>query len=222
MANVLFTIQSITRTRSEWSPLENICKATNLELLKDNILVTLSADIVLFLTMLIGLLSKHLYERSAYGLGHLLWKQGLIWFFIATISEVLPAVFFCLNLNNAFNYMFMTPSVITLTIAATRIHRSLTEFATSSCSNQSLHIFNNGHSSLSSGSHRPRAVPVPLSHIGVTVNKTYEMDQMNNQVSFVDTEGQLSNNFAVPECDVEVENSAEIHSQDLTDMFKAV
>ena len=62
----------------------------------------------------------------------------------------------------------------------------------------------------------------PLSHIGVTVHKTYEMDRMNHQVSFVDTEGQLSNNFSVPERGVEVENSAEIHSRDLTDMFKAV
>lgn len=61
--------------------------------------------------MLVGLLSKHLYERSAYGLGRLLWKQvrvlalyadsgvdmlpirkGLIWFFIATVAEVLPTV----------------------------------------------------------------------------------------------------------------------------------
>jgi len=201
---------------------ENICKATDLHVLKANILVNLATDIILLLTMLVGLLSKHLYERSVFGLGRLLWKQGLIWFFIATIAELLPAVLFCINLNTAFNYMFLTPSVVALTIAATRIHRSLTEFAASACNNLNFspHIFNSGHTS--SISNRPPAYPAPSSHMEVTVQKTYEMDQMNHHVSFIDTEGQLRNNLVVPECDVQVENSAEIHSQDLTDVSKTV
>lgn len=49
--------------------------ATDLHLLRLNLIVALSTDIVLLFTMLAGLLSKHLYERSAYGLGRLLWKQ---------------------------------------------------------------------------------------------------------------------------------------------------
>jgi hypothetical protein len=139
--------------------------------------------------------------------------------------------------------MFLTPSVVTLTIAATRIHRSLTEFAATAGNNVNLydtiqfrsfllhahggrrccsspHVFNSGHAS--SVSNRPRALQVPLSHMGVTVHKAYEIDQMNHHVSFIDTEGQLRNNVVIPECDVEVENSAEIRSQDLTDMSKTV
>lgn len=46
-----------------------------MDVLKINVLVTLGTDIALLLIMLFGLLSKHLYERSTFGLGRLLWKQ---------------------------------------------------------------------------------------------------------------------------------------------------
>jgi len=55
---------------------------------KLNVIVTFSTDIVLFSLMLIGLLRLGFHERSAFGMGRLLWRQGLIWLLIATLAEV--------------------------------------------------------------------------------------------------------------------------------------
>ena len=79
-----------------------------------NVLVTLVTDISLLLIMIFGLLRLGFHERSAFGLGRLLWKQvgywcfslavvfsaymvvrihkGVIWLLVATIAEVPPAV----------------------------------------------------------------------------------------------------------------------------------
>jgi hypothetical protein len=102
--NIIFTIQSIARIFATWSPLLPICVIVDMDVLKINILVTLCTDIALLLMMLFGLLSKHLYERSTFGLGRHLWKQGLIWFLIATLAEALPAVLLCLNLNRKYRF----------------------------------------------------------------------------------------------------------------------
>jgi len=69
------------------------------------------------------------HERGAFSMGRLLWKQGLIWLFIATASEVPQAVLICLDLNDPLDYLFWVPSLVALSIAATRIHRSLADFA---------------------------------------------------------------------------------------------
>jgi hypothetical protein len=47
----------------------------NLSVIKPKTLVTLASNIILLVIMLIGLRSNHLYERSTYGIGRLLWKQ---------------------------------------------------------------------------------------------------------------------------------------------------
>ena len=68
------------------------CIVLNIQSAKLNILITLVADILLLLIMLIGLLRLRCHEHGAFSTGRLLWKQGLIWLFIATVSEVPPAV----------------------------------------------------------------------------------------------------------------------------------
>jgi hypothetical protein len=87
---------------------------TNLHITELNVLVTLATDISLLLIMFFGLLRLGFHERSAFGLGRLLWKQvgywcfsltvvfsaymvvriykGVIWLLVATIAEVLIAV----------------------------------------------------------------------------------------------------------------------------------
>ena len=47
--------------------------------MKFNILVSLGTDIILLLTMFIGLLRLRFHERSAFGLGRLVWKQVGYW-----------------------------------------------------------------------------------------------------------------------------------------------
>ena len=74
---------------------------------KDNIIVTLATDVVLLLTMLVGLLRMgqdgttlglFLWRQAGSSTSRALWSlirlscQGLIWLLMATISEVPPAV----------------------------------------------------------------------------------------------------------------------------------
>jgi len=54
-----------------------------------------------------------------------------VWFILATVAEVPPAVLIILNLNGPLNLICQLPAVITMTIAATRMYRSLTNFSTS-------------------------------------------------------------------------------------------
>jgi hypothetical protein len=113
----------------------------NLHISELNVLVTLATDVILLLIMFFGLLRLGFHDHSTFGLGRLLWKQvgywcfslavvfsaymvthihkGVIWLFVATIAEVVPAVsgltrvpllfvyrdtmpqvFLCLNLNS--------------------------------------------------------------------------------------------------------------------------
>ncbi|KAI0282823.1 hypothetical protein BGY98DRAFT_1094143 [Russula aff. rugulosa BPL654] len=123
--NVVLLIQGIVRIRVVRDPLltASVCVVVNRHIPEFNVFCTLATDIILLLIMSFGLFRLGFHERSATGLGHFLWKQGLIWLLIATIVEVLPAVFISLNLNDSFNYMFLPPSMITISIAATRIYR---------------------------------------------------------------------------------------------------
>ncbi|KAN0125627.1 hypothetical protein V8E52_000834 [Russula decolorans] len=90
---------------------------------------SVATDVILLLIMFFGLLRLGFHERGVFGLGRLLWKQGVIWVLVATIAEVIPAVFLCVNLNYPINYMFLPPSMVSISIAATRIHRCLVDYA---------------------------------------------------------------------------------------------
>ncbi|KAI0000899.1 hypothetical protein BJV77DRAFT_971496 [Russula vinacea] len=149
--NVVFTIQSIIH--SAWVPSGSACAIDNMDVLKINVLT--------------------------FGLGRLLWKQGLIWFSIATLAEALPAV-------KPLDSMFLDPSVVAISIAATRIHRSLTDFAATACHNLP-HILDSVRNT--SGADGAHASPIPLNHIEVAVHKTYEIAQRSHHVSFVAAEG---------------------------------
>jgi len=95
---------------------------------KVSIITMFITDFILLVVMLVGLLRMGVLGPDTFALGSLLWKQGLIWLLLATTVEVLPVVFISLNLNDAFNEMFLMPSLVTMSIAATRMYRSLTDF----------------------------------------------------------------------------------------------
>ncbi|KAH9958707.1 hypothetical protein BC827DRAFT_546546 [Russula dissimulans] len=130
VANVSGLIYGIVPLRSEWSPTTNTCLRPNTMDSNLNWIVSLCTDTVLFLTMLLGLLrwSHCKINGNGSSLVQLLWNQGLIWLFLATFAYVLPVVFLSLNLNASFNLIFQTPTLVTLSIAATRMYRSLTDF----------------------------------------------------------------------------------------------
>ena len=55
-------------------PAQSTCVVLNTERSKDNIIATLVSDVVLVLTMLVGLLRLR-KDGTLFGLGKLLWKQ---------------------------------------------------------------------------------------------------------------------------------------------------
>ncbi|KAN0141800.1 hypothetical protein V8E53_000262 [Lactarius tabidus] len=126
-ANVAFLIHYISRVLSTWAPEQSVCVVLNTDIGVKNVITTLVSDVALLLTMLVGLLRLRRHG-TVFALGQLLWKQGLVWLFAATVAEVPPSVFISLNLNGPFNLMFQTPGLVVMSIAATRMHRSLTDF----------------------------------------------------------------------------------------------
>ncbi|KAI0283525.1 hypothetical protein BC826DRAFT_193195 [Russula brevipes] len=125
--NVASLIISATRLRYHWFAPLSVCVPANVHVLKPNLISTLITDIVLLLVMLVGLHRARLDGGGLLSLGEILWKQGIIWLFLATMAEVPPVVLMCLDLNAVFDAMFTLPLVVTLSIAATRIHRSLVD-----------------------------------------------------------------------------------------------
>ncbi|KAF8261251.1 hypothetical protein EI94DRAFT_1833425 [Lactarius quietus] len=150
--NVAFLLHFATGIIATWVPEQSTCAVLNAEGGKKNVIATLVTDVVLLLTMLVGLLRLRVYG-TMFGLGKLLWRQGLIWLFLATTAEVPPAVFIGLNLNGKthvisilstenneldlvgksgpFDLMFQTPALVVMSIVATRMYRSLTDFTDS-------------------------------------------------------------------------------------------
>jgi hypothetical protein len=64
-----------------------------------NTLASLTTDIILLFIMLFGLFGLRFYKSSAFGMGRLLWRQGLIWLLVAFVADIIPTVFIALNLN---------------------------------------------------------------------------------------------------------------------------
>ncbi|KAN0109282.1 hypothetical protein V8E52_009466 [Russula decolorans] len=83
------------------------------------------------LIMLIGLFRLPFGAGDAFGLERVLRNQGLIWLLLAIVCEIPATVFICLDLNEPMNSMFLAPNVVTMTITATRMYRSLMDLGSS-------------------------------------------------------------------------------------------
>jgi len=170
--NIAFLIHNIALVHATWAPTQGVCEVLDTGSSKKTIFAVLASDVVLLLTMLAGLLRLRLHG-STFGLGHFLWRQGLIWLFFATIAEVPPAVFIGLNLNYSFNLMFQTPALIVMTIAATRMHRSLSEFVHSGAVD--TYSTRRGCQCIAKKGLKPIfTVPIPPNQVEEAVHKTPE------------------------------------------------
>jgi len=130
--NVSLVILGITRIRSAWVPGSNICSIPGMQSNIPTVISVLVTDIVLLLIMLIGLLRlRHRDGGQMFDLGQLLLKQGLIWLLLATAVEIPPTIFLFLDLNDPLNDILLIPALITISIATTRMYRSLTDFVCS-------------------------------------------------------------------------------------------
>jgi len=123
--------------------------------------VSLIADFVLLVIMLVGLL--RLRQASRFALWKYLWTQGLIWLALATIAEVPAMVFIWLNLNQIMNLMFLIPEVVIVTIGATRMYRTLSDYTKSyrpNSSNNSPNWFRSVKATPPTSGTMPNAIPM--------------------------------------------------------------
>jgi len=167
LTDVAILIHNITRLRAAWAPTQSVCVVLNSESTKLNVTATLVTDVVLLVIMLVGLLRLRLHGSTMFGLWKVLWSQGLIWLFLATVAELPSAVFVGLNLNGPFNLMFQTPALIGMSIAATRMYRSLADFTQSGASD--TYPSQRGNTA-STDPKRIFTAPVPLDRMEVAVH----------------------------------------------------
>jgi len=168
----------------------------------------LVTDVALLLTMFIGLLRLRNRGGGRFDLGRLLWKQGVIYLFIATIAEIVPVVFLFLDLNSAFDLMFTMPALITLSIAATRIYRALADFSSTNlgkCPDNSQRIDHPVPNV------RMTTIPLPPNWMEVAVHTSHEHWQSSaSQTGHrMLSDGQFGNNLGGPKSYDDVESGAE-------------
>ncbi|KAF8492442.1 hypothetical protein F5888DRAFT_916436 [Russula emetica] len=126
---VAFHINAVVQVRSTWNPLVAECLFITTEKSTLGLTPSFFADLVLILIMLVGLLLLRRHGGGTLGLTPILWKQGVVWLSLAIVSGTPPAVIAVLIKNDEFTDMVLTPGVIAMTIAATRLHRSLVDYA---------------------------------------------------------------------------------------------
>ncbi|KAI0274122.1 hypothetical protein BGY98DRAFT_95053 [Russula aff. rugulosa BPL654] len=149
-SGIAFNINAAVRVRSTWSPLVHNCLSVTTEKSVLGQIPTIFANLVLILIMLVGLLLLRRQGGGMFGLTPILWRQAVIWLSIAMVTGTPPAVIAVLSDGNLFLRsifdncplnsiplrmldqladIMLTPSLITMTIAATRMHRYLVDYA---------------------------------------------------------------------------------------------
>lgn len=210
LTNVAFLIHDITKLRATWVPVPGVCAVLNIESSKNTVILTLVTDVVLCLTMLVGLLRLRQPGTTMVALWNFLWRQGLIWVFLATVVQIVPTVFISLNLNDPFDIMFQTPSLIVMSIAATRMYRSLTDFTSTSGLLDSTQT-RSGRTTTSEPK-RISTAPIPLDRIGmeVAVHRSYEEDYPpvhgDRYSSYVSTDSHSQDKPPALDADNDLEN----------------
>jgi hypothetical protein len=124
LTNVAFLIHGMTLGESVWVPTENACFVEDSQKAKINVLASAVTDLILLLTMLVGVLRL----ESGSSMWRMLYRQGVVWILLATVGLIPPTIFLWLNLNEPMNLMFQTPAMVVITISATRLYRSLVTY----------------------------------------------------------------------------------------------
>ncbi|KAJ6614604.1 hypothetical protein B0H10DRAFT_141776 [Mycena sp. CBHHK59/15] len=110
-----------------WSPEANTCliTGTNNTVLAATFTYSMCFDLLVFLLNAYKLGIK---RKGSSKLSKMIFKDGLIFFFIAFLANLLATVFMFLNLNSIMNVIFNVPAAVASTIVATRAVRRLTNF----------------------------------------------------------------------------------------------
>jgi len=180
--NLGFLIHGVVQIRSARVPGAASCTVVNMLGLQLNAIMTFIANIILLLLMLVGLLRLGYHESGVFGLGHLMWRQGLIWFFLATIVYVPAMVLITLDLNDPLMLILHLPTTVTMSITTTRIYRSLTDFSLRSTDIHRGAIIDDSIHPIDfppSKTNRDPAQPISLEPLEVAECKTYEQYQLS-------------------------------------------
>jgi len=113
--------------KAAWDPVQNACviSGTNNTILAATFTYSMCFDLVVFILNAYKLGIK---RKGSSKLSKMIFKDGLIFFFIAFLANLLATVFMILNLNSIMNVIFNVPAAIASTIVATRAVRRLTNF----------------------------------------------------------------------------------------------
>jgi len=106
---------------------------TNNKILATIFIYSMCFDLVVLLLNAYKLLklNAHAPASEMFGrsrLTHMMWSDGLVYFLIAFLVNLIATVFMILNLNQIMNVIFNVPAAIASTIAACRIVRRLANF----------------------------------------------------------------------------------------------
>ncbi|KAG7095372.1 hypothetical protein E1B28_006130 [Marasmius oreades] len=115
-----------------WSDEQNACVivATNNTILAVTFIYSMCFDLIVFLLNAYKL-SNRRGKHNLVGesrLGKMIFSDGLIYFFVAFLANLIATVFMLLKLNSIMTIIFNVPAVIASTICATRAVRRLNNF----------------------------------------------------------------------------------------------
>ncbi|KAH9954841.1 hypothetical protein BC827DRAFT_920836 [Russula dissimulans] len=203
VTNATVLIVGVSRLRASWSPEQDHCVTLNVQSIKFNSISLLSSDVILLLITLVGLF--RLRSHGTFSLGRLLWKQGIVWLLLAIVAEVPPALFLNWHLSAPLSVMFQFPGVVILTIAATRVYRSLTDFVTGG----THHTTESQRSRppVRNGMQNP-ASQIPLNQLEVAVHTT-RVQYPSKNGSFASTDGEGQHKTAELVLDEDLERGVE-------------
>ncbi|KAJ3812759.1 hypothetical protein EV368DRAFT_86485 [Lentinula lateritia] len=136
-------LQAGVLLKAAWSPEANQCIiiSTNNTILAATFIYSMVFDLLVFLlnAYKLGLRKGSTSSMGESRLGRLLFGDGLVYFFVAFLSNLLATVFMLLNLNSIMTVIFNIPAAISSTIVACRVVRRLSTFT-----NEGAEMFNPG------------------------------------------------------------------------------
>ncbi|KAF8492443.1 hypothetical protein F5888DRAFT_1806871 [Russula emetica] len=171
--NITFLIQGVIRFRASWEINNEIglggC-VFYLDSIRLSTVVAFAADTILLLIMLFGrpvalFANYRTLDSPVYFL-----HKGVVWLLLVVATELTPTVFILLDLNQLLDLMFQVPWMIAMSIAATRMYRSLSDFLSLDVS-QKIPSTSGRFTFESNGT---STTPVLLAGIQVAVHTTHE------------------------------------------------
>ncbi|KAI0044303.1 hypothetical protein FA95DRAFT_1562363 [Auriscalpium vulgare] len=130
LAIVAAWLQDIIKSKGIWNATGGGCLHVFTVRGRALSVISFVSDASLLVIMLVGLVSKR--EAARFSIWRTLYHQGLIWLSLATIAELPVTILLFKNINDVWNLMFQNPALLIMVMGATRMHRSLSNYANDS------------------------------------------------------------------------------------------